>query len=70
MSEEEQSCETPLDDLMESDLKHYEEASSAIHCWSNQIPQAINFWYKGKLELEIQNDRMMNLLKNTLKVRI
>lgn len=49
---EDQSCETPLEELMEADLKHYEEASSAVHTWSNQIPQAIRFWYMEKPKME------------------
>ena len=39
---------TPLQDLKNSALNHYEEASTSIHHWNNQIPQAIEFWYDYK----------------------
>lgn len=42
------TCITPLEDLRESDLKHYEEASTSIHHWSSNIPRAINFYYDYK----------------------
>jgi len=38
-------CITPLEDLRNSDLKHYEEASTKIHHWSSGVPRAINFYY-------------------------
>ena len=40
--------QTPLEDLRESDLKHYNEASTAIHHWSSGVPTAINFYYNYK----------------------
>ena len=52
MMEEEQNCETPLEELMESDLKHYEEASSAVHTWHSGIPDAIRFYYKDRIALQ------------------
>lgn len=39
---------TPIEDLREWDLKHYEEASSKLQHWTNSIPRAINFWYDYK----------------------
>jgi hypothetical protein len=39
---------TPLEDLRNSDLEHYEEASTKIHHWSSGIPRAINFYYDYK----------------------
>ena len=44
----EQAYKTPLEDLRNSDLIHYEEASTKIHCWSSGIPRAINFYYDYK----------------------
>mgnify|MGYP007029090701 CR=1 FL=1 len=48
MSEIEQPMQTPLIDLEQSALEHYEKASSAIHHWSSDIPKAIKFYYKWK----------------------
>lgn len=36
---------TPLEDLRQSALKHYDEVSSASHFWKSDIPEAINFYY-------------------------
>jgi hypothetical protein len=38
----------PLSDLERDALEHYEEASTAIHHWSSDIPKAIKFYYKWK----------------------
>lgn len=38
---DEQSAQTPLEDLRKDALKHYEEASSAIHHWSSFVENAI-----------------------------
>jgi hypothetical protein len=38
---EEQTCKTPIEELRASALKHYEEASSAIHHWSSFVENAI-----------------------------
>jgi hypothetical protein len=46
--EEDRPMQTPLEDLKKSDLEHYEEASSKIHCWHNSIPVAINFYFDYK----------------------
>ena len=40
--------QTPLSELEKSTLEHYEEASSAIHHWSSDVPRAIKFYYKWK----------------------
>lgn len=40
--------QTPLSELEKSALEHYEEASSAIHQWSSDVPRAIKFYYKWK----------------------
>ena len=39
---------TPLEDLRNSNLQHYDEASTKCHHWSNAIPRAINFYYDYK----------------------
>ena len=39
---------TPLEDLRQDNLKHYEEASTKIHHWSSGVPRAINFYYDYK----------------------
>lgn len=38
----------PLSDLERDALEHYEEASTALHQWSSDIPKAIKFYYKWK----------------------
>jgi len=43
---------TPLIDLMNADLKHYEEASSAISHSSSSIPKAITEYWKKRIENE------------------
>ena len=40
--------QTPLSDLEKSALEHYEEASTAIHHWNSDIPNAIKFYFKWK----------------------
>jgi len=42
------ACQTPLEDLRNMHLKHYDEASTAIHHWSNGVPKAINFYFDYK----------------------
>lgn len=48
---EHQACETPREDLMNSALEHYEEASSSIHHWQSDIPKAIRHYYLGDQKL-------------------
>jgi len=45
---EERACQTPLEDLRKDALKHYDEASTKIHCWQSGIPNAINFYWEYK----------------------
>tara|TARA_B110000259_G_scaffold107692_1_gene123421 strand:- start:557 stop:763 length:207 start_codon:yes stop_codon:yes gene_type:complete len=45
MSKENQTYQTPIEDLRKDNLNHYEEASSSIHHWSSGVPRAINFYY-------------------------
>lgn len=40
--------QTPLEDLRNQNLKHYDEASSKVNHWSSAIPSAINFFYDYK----------------------
>lgn len=56
------TCQTPLEDLRNSALEHYEEASTKIHHWSSSVPQAINFYFDykqlnllGRLKLAFKN---------------
>lgn len=37
--------QTPKEDLMNSALKHYEEASTAIHHYFSDVPKAIKQYY-------------------------
>ena len=48
---EQQACQTPKKDLMNSALEHYEEASTAIHHWNSDIPKAIRHYYLGDQKL-------------------
>lgn len=48
MIDTEKPVKTPLFDLERRALDHYDEASSAIHYWSSDIPNAIKFYYKWK----------------------
>ena len=45
-------AETPISDLCEGALRHYEKLAEKAYEWNNQIPQAIRFWYLRKPELE------------------
>lgn len=47
--EENRTCETPLEELRDEALKHYREASSAIHHWRSDIPTAIEKYYQDKI---------------------
>lgn len=49
MSDTTTGCEVPLEELMERDLAHYEEAATSVNLWSNQVPQAIRAWYGGRI---------------------
>lgn len=40
-TQQEGKAKTPLSDLRESALRHYEEASAAIHHWSSFVENAI-----------------------------
>ena len=42
---EPQACETPLEDLRRSALRHYDEISTVAHVWLSVIPKAINFYF-------------------------
>lgn len=37
---------TPIEDLVNDALEHYEEASSKIHHWNSLIPKALRFYKK------------------------
>ena len=40
--------QTPLEDLRQSDLKHYDKLSTECYHWSSSLPKAINFYYNYK----------------------
>lgn len=40
--------QTPLEELRQSDLKHYDELSTKCNHWSSGLPRAINFYYDYK----------------------
>jgi hypothetical protein len=40
--------QTPLEDLRQSDLQHYDELSTKFNHWVSGVPRAINFYYDYK----------------------
>ena len=46
MSDE--AMETPDSEMMESDLRHYEDVSSQACHWSSGVPHAIRFYWENK----------------------
>ena len=58
--EEERTCKTPLNDLREEALKHYEEAASSIHCYRSDVPRAIEYYYQQR---ELQEIKAVNTKK-------
>lgn len=46
------TCVTPKEDLMNAALKHYDEASAAIHHWNSDIPKAIRQYYSEDEKLD------------------
>ena len=42
------AVQTPLEELRQSDLKHYDKLSTECHHWSSGVPRAINFYYDYK----------------------
>ena len=57
----EKARQTPKEELMQSALDHYEQASSAIHHYSSDIPKAIKAYYSPDSqtkELRDENERL------------
>ena len=50
---EEKTCITPLDDLCEQALKHYDEISSEVCYYNSLIPKAIRFYQKNYKDKEM-----------------
>jgi len=48
----EQCCAATPEELCASTLAHYDDISTKARHWSNQVPQAIKFWYLEKPKLE------------------
>jgi hypothetical protein len=46
--EEDRTIQTPLNDLRQRDLEHYNEASTKLYFWKSGIPTAINFYWDYK----------------------
>ena len=60
---------TPIEDLVNDALEHYEEASSKIHHWNSLIPKALRFYKKhyGQHETivifsDLEKERIQELL--------
>lgn len=47
---EEKTCQASLEDLKQSDLKHYEEVSISAHHWSSGVEKAINFYWDYQIK--------------------
>lgn len=45
LTKEDKVVKTPKHDLMVAALKHYEEASAAVHHWNSDIPKAITKYF-------------------------
>lgn len=43
-----ETAQTSLEELRQSDLKHYDELSTKFHHWVSGVPRAINFYYEYK----------------------
>jgi hypothetical protein len=52
MMDDEQAMETPLEELMNSDLEHYQKAATTMKEWHSGIPDAIRFYHTEKPILE------------------
>ena len=52
------TAEATLDDLMKSDLAHYEEISTKACHWSSGVPRAIKFYYQERPKLEQENKEL------------
>ena len=59
---ENRNAKTPDVDLMESALKHYNEASSTIHHFDSGVPRAIKFYYRNKSKWYVKLMIKLNLL--------
>ena len=49
--EKERLCKTPLKELCEQALKHYEEISTKAMHWNSLIPKAIKFYQENYKEV-------------------
>lgn len=69
---EEQTAKTPLEDLRAGALKHYEEASSAIHHWSSFVENAIKAYNPIAVPISVKTkptpsvESMEDVLKDAL----
>ena len=68
MTELTQGKQATLDELEAQCLQHYEELAAKAHHWSNQVPQAIKFWYAHKRALEQTNAAGQEVPGETTKV--
>lgn len=62
-----ESAQTPLSDLRNDALSHYEEAAASIHCFSSELPKAINFYYDY---LEKENNMTSEILTSENLIKI
>jgi len=50
---ENQCCAATVEEMCAATLGHYDDISTKAHHWSNQVPQAIKFWYLEKPKLQL-----------------
>jgi len=50
---ENQCCAATVEEMCAATLGHYDDISTKARHWSNQVPQAIKFWYLEKPKLEL-----------------
>jgi hypothetical protein len=49
---DEKCCQATPEELCAGTLKHYEDVSMKACHWNNQVPQAIEYWFLKKPQLE------------------
>lgn len=59
------TCKTPLEDLRMDALKHYEEASSAIHHWSSFVESAIKAYNPDNQTPKGEEQGLKYFIENT-----
>jgi septal ring factor EnvC (AmiA/AmiB activator) len=62
---EDQCYAATVEELCKSTLAHYDDLSTKACCWNNQVPQAIEFWFLKKPQLERELSAARSALAKT-----